>query len=60
MIRIDSKEITVLYYGQRAIAYVYQGSRLVWQKVKEALSCFGSGKWLNDRPWIDTDLWKNN
>ena len=23
-------------------------------------SCFGSGKWISDYPWIGTDTWKNN
>lgn len=35
---------------------IYRGARLVWQAIS---SCFGSGAWLNDKPWLNTDGWKN-
>lgn len=44
------------YYGTRAVEAVYYGARLVWEAVS---SCFGSGLWINSRPWSDTDAWKN-
>lgn len=28
----------------------------VWRAVH---SCFGAGYWINDYPWSNTDLWKN-
>ena len=34
---------------------IYRGARLVWQAIR---SCFGSGVWFKDRPWIGTDMWK--
>lgn len=36
---------------------VYRGDRLVWGGVR---SCFGSGVWIPDKPWLDNDNWKNN
>lgn len=57
MITVRGKEITAISVGNRALQAVYHGARLVWQKVK---SCFGSGVWLNNKPWFNGDKWKNN
>ena len=35
----------------------YRGDRLYWAPAR---SCYGTGVWLPDRPWIDTDKWKDN
>lgn len=35
---------------------IYRGARLVWMAVR---SCFGAGFWLNDRPWLNNEGWKN-
>lgn len=42
--------------GNKPIAYVYFGIKLIWSAVS---SCFGSGMWLNDKPWSNDDVWKN-
>lgn len=43
------------------IGAIYKGGRLVWLTVYNAIrSCFGSGKWIQDKPWIQDDKWKNN
>ena len=56
MIIKDRKEITERYWGIKPIAYVYFGIKLIWSAVS---SCFGSGIWLNDKPWSNDDAWKN-
>ena len=46
---------------QKRIMAIYKGSQLVWVTIYNAIrSCFGSGKWLGDKPWLGTDAWKNN
>lgn len=56
MIYKNEKEIIGVYKGNTPISAVYKGAKLVWQAVR---SCFGSGAWINERPWIDDDPWKN-
>ena len=56
MIYKGTKEISARYIGSRAIAAVYYGAKVVWEAIS---SCFGSGYWSNDRPWSNTDGWRN-
>ena len=39
------------------ITEVRYGLRVVWQSVR---SCFGKGFWIDEKPWINDDAWKNN
>lgn len=58
------KTITDISTGQsvqRNIGAIYQGTKLVWRTIYNAIkSCFGSGTWLGDKPWLGDDNWKNN
>lgn len=44
---------------QKNIGAIYKGSQLVWLTVYAIKSCFGSGTWIQDRPWLQDDTWKN-
>lgn len=56
MIYKGNKEIVSAYHGKRAIAAIYKGTKLVWQAIR---SCFGNGFWINKKPWINNEGWKN-
>lgn len=46
---------------QKKIGAVYRGAQLMWLSVYNAIkSCFGSGTWLQDKPWLQSDTWRNN
>lgn len=55
MIRKNGKEISAVYIGQKAVQAIYHGAVLVWQAVR---SCFGSGAWTADKPWMGDETWK--
>ena len=45
---------------QRNFGAVYKGTQLVWRTIYNAVkSCFGSGTWLDEKPWVDSDNWKD-
>lgn len=57
MIHVNGKEVTGIFYRTKVITAVYHGANLVWQTVR---SCFGSGIWRNEKPWLNEEKWKNN
>ena len=57
MIRKDNKDVTFIAQGTRAVQAVYKGVVLVWQSVR---ACFGSGAWIDGKPWLNNENWKNN
>lgn len=52
----EHRRVTTVIKSNKYIASIYQGSRLVWQYIR---SCFGRGYWINEKPWSNTDGWKN-
>lgn len=56
MIKKDDKDISAIYLGRKVISAIYKGSRLVWQAVR---SCFGSGMWIGEKPWLNEEIWKS-
>lgn len=47
----------LLYSGiYRSAIEIYKGANLIWSAIK---SCFGAGFWINEKPWINNEAWKN-
>jgi hypothetical protein len=57
MANINKKDIILIYRKKKPIQLIYKGLHLVWQGIR---SCFSGGFWVNEKPWTNTDGWKNN
>lgn len=55
-LKFGNKNIIDMNYGTVPILALYHNSILLWEQIK---SCFGKGFWINDKPWINNDCWKN-
>lgn len=55
MIYKGNLEMAARYYGGKVVIAVYKGARLVWEAVS---SCFGKGCWIEGKPWVDSDPWR--
>lgn len=56
MIHYQGKELTGIFHKTKAVSMIYHYAKVVYQAIR---SCFGSGTWRSDRPWLGKDLWKN-
>ena len=56
MIVYQNRDIIGFMFNGKAIAEIRKGTRLVWEAIT---SCLGSGRWINERMWKNTDGWKN-
>lgn len=57
MIERYGKETRRITRKGNAVIAVVRFGRRVWEA---ALSCFGRGLWINERPWVNTEGWKND
>ena len=55
--RFGNKYVSISKYGNATVNIIYYGAKIAWQAIR---SCFGSGMWNGEKPWIGTDAWKNN
>ena len=56
-ITANNKDVVATSFGEISLAYIYKGATLVWQMIR---SCFGNGFWINLKPWLNDNAWKNN
>ena len=57
MIEKGTRDIIEIEHGRQDVLEVYYGKRFVWGM---AGSCYGSGYWINEKPWSNTDGWRNS
>lgn len=43
-------------FVRRVFLEVRKGSRIIWTGIR---SCFGAGFWVNEKPWLNDEGWKN-
>ena len=55
MIHKDGNELSARFWGSKIVVSVYRGIKAIWSSVR---SCFGSGKWIGNKPWIGKEKWK--
>jgi hypothetical protein len=53
----DKKEISAIVREGKTLLEIRKGLTLIWQAVR---SCFGSGKWHGEKPWIGGEKWRYN
>ena len=59
MVYINNHDITDIRSGIIEIVRVYSGTNLVWSKIREFLSCYANGYWIDQYPWTDNTPWKD-
>lgn len=53
---LEAKQRMVYRGRWQVVTDIYRGSQLVWTAIK---SCFGAGYWVDDKPWLDNEGWKD-
>lgn len=56
MLNINGKNIASMMINGKMIQTKHLNGHLIWQAVR---SCFGSGVWIDEKPWIDDEAWKD-
>lgn len=56
MINQNRTETTSVSTNKVPIQAIYRFGVVLWQAVR---SCFGSGIWVNEKPWINDEAWRN-
>lgn len=59
----NGKIIVARYHAKRVIVESYKGLKLFWKLAKDIVtsgSCFGSGYWIDENPWLNGEGWNDN
>lgn len=56
MIIWNNKEPVSIWWQGKKIIQIRIANKEVWNEI---MSCFGGGFWVNEKPWLTTEAWKN-
>ena len=56
MLIVKGKRIESIDHVSKSIQAVMHMGVMVWNAIR---SCFGSGAWNNDAPWLNDEGWNN-
>lgn len=57
MIYHKGKSIEHIFFKSRVVTQVWYMAKMVWTSIR---SCFGTGIWKSEAPWLGEDEWKNH
>lgn len=55
MIHAEGKSVESMMLEGRMVSSIMADGKIIWQAIR---SCFGSGYWRGNKPWIGKDGWK--
>jgi hypothetical protein len=63
-IYINGRRVDQIYYGSLPIAAVYTQGQRIWPEnispiIKDILSCFAAGYWIDNYPWTNDLPWED-
>lgn len=56
---VDKQILSVKYSIKNVVTVYYGNERVNFIKYGIERSCFGSGVWKEDKPWLDNEFWKD-
>ena len=56
MIWIDGHSKASQMIDGHMVETMWLNGHIIWQGIR---SCYGGGMWLNEKPYLNTDGWKN-
>lgn len=56
MIAVNGKKVERAWINGKPVAMLFTATQKIWGSIR---SCFGSGVWREQKPWLDTEKWKD-
>jgi hypothetical protein len=48
---------SILQIGKDVVFVMWLGAVKIYNSIR---SCFGTGRWIQNKPWTSKDIWRNN
>jgi len=56
MIALNGGIFEQMMMNGEMVSEMWLNGHIIWQGIR---SCYGGGMWLNEKPYLNTDGWKN-